>query len=132
MTRRIVMNGSVRIVDDEWFSDEVCTASFSRTADVNESNPSEFLEYSKGCGGEVRAELHLDAQAMNNGDVRMTGNAYLYEGTSENTTDLDAQKAVNFLVPANNFKTHVIRLVNNETFGGDTVDFKLIVANFPV
>ena len=50
-------------------------------------------------GGEVRVEVMLTAEAKVDGSVLVSGAAKLYEGTSENTSDLDAEKRIAFSVP---------------------------------
>jgi hypothetical protein len=50
-------------------------------------------------GGEVRVELMLTAEAKADGAVLVSGAAKLYEGISENTSDLDAEQRIAFAVP---------------------------------
>ncbi|WP_414623849.1 hypothetical protein [Calothrix sp. CCY 0018] len=126
----VVVSGNVRIVDDEVFRDEVCTATLSGSAQLtSEGQPSELVEFSKGCGGEVRAELDLNCVRLDNGDVKINGEARLYEGTSENTGDLEDTKSLSYLVPKGRTITKTVKLRNTETFGGDTAKFTLTLVN---
>jgi hypothetical protein len=52
--------------------------------------PQQFMEFVVRMGGEIRIELYLTAQIVNNkGDVMVEGNFKLFEGTSKNHNDLD-------------------------------------------
>jgi hypothetical protein len=50
-------------------------------------------------GGEVRIEVQLTAAAQANGEVQVSGAAKLYEGTSEQTSDLDDEKRITLTIP---------------------------------
>ncbi len=50
-------------------------------------------------GGEVRIEVQLNAEALPDGTVRVSGAAKLYEGISERTSDLDDEQRVVVAVP---------------------------------
>jgi hypothetical protein len=50
-------------------------------------------------GGEVRVEVMLTAEGKGDGSVLVSGAVKLYEGTSERTSDLDAERRVAFAVP---------------------------------
>ena len=59
-------------------------------------------------GGEVRAELELYATADQDCDAEITGIARLFEGTSEDTTDLEDEFVVRlFARNGNGTKEHI-------------------------
>ena len=57
------------------------------------------LEFIHGWGGECRFELRLTATLLGDKTIRVQGNALLYEGISEGTTELDGHREVSFIVP---------------------------------
>lgn len=50
-------------------------------------------------GGECRVEIQLTARVVEGEQIRIEGDVKLFEGTSENTQDLEEEKRVDFLVP---------------------------------
>ncbi|MFO0811479.1 MAG: hypothetical protein U0746_22855 [Gemmataceae bacterium] len=50
-------------------------------------------------GGEIRIEVMLTAEARTDGDVIVSGACKLYEGASENTTNLKDEKRVALKIP---------------------------------
>ncbi|KAL8769243.1 MAG: hypothetical protein Q9209_004744 [Squamulea sp. 1 TL-2023] len=82
------------IVDDEWPSpDEVEIPIYDWTElTVTAASPlSQTFSYSEGVGGEVRAELLLQ-WAWKGAAILLYWDLKLYEGTSEDTRDLDGSK----------------------------------------
>ena len=129
--RNIILNGSVRITDDEYFGDQKCTGNISEKAIISPNQVSELIRYQKGCGGEVRVEMDLNTQLLESGDVKIIGEARLYEGTSESTSELEDTESIDFIVPVNNLKSITIDLLNTEFQGGDKAKFILNFANSP-
>jgi hypothetical protein len=81
-------------------------------------------------GGECRVETALTARAVGRGEVQIEGNAKLFEGTSESTSDLEDDKVVSFTVPRGVTPAHHhIQLRNTETFGGDHAEIGLSFTN---
>ena len=87
-----------------------------------------FVGVQKGAGGEVRVELDLTAVALTNGDIRVDGDAKLFEGTSESTNDLDGQRVFSTLVPKDRFTTRTVT-VRNDDEGGDFATVSLSFSN---
>lgn len=117
--RRISVTALMDIVDDETFgSDERGSAQMTREVVVTDEVSQGLMHMEKGVGGEVRVELDLNAIAQGNGDVRIDGNAKLYEGTSEQTSDLDGERNFVVLIPADRFVSHVVNIRNDDE-GGD-------------
>jgi hypothetical protein len=109
----------MNITDDETFgSDERGSAQMTREVIVTDDVTEGIMHMEKGVGGEVRVELDLNAIALSNSDVRIDGLARLFEGTSENTNDLDGERNFNVLIPAGKFVSHVVN-VRNDDEGGD-------------
>ena len=124
---QVTVTAFMYVVDDETFgSNEAGTAQMTRVAIVTDDQPSDVMHLEKGVGGEVRVELDLNAVALSNGDVRVEGDAKLYEGTSEQTMDLDGQRLFTVLVPRDRFVSRHVT-IRNDAEGGD---FANIVLNF--
>lgn len=130
--RRVVCNAHLYLTDDEWLgSDEHSDADKSAEVVLTNGSPQEVIRVSDGAGGELRVELTLNAQVREAGDVRMVGMALLYEGTSEQDSDLDGDEPISFLVPRDGFVSKEYT-VSNENEGGDTGVITLTVSNFAV
>jgi hypothetical protein len=130
--RRVTIAAHMDLTDDETFGDnERGAADLFREAVVTNSMPQDLISMDGVAGGEMRVELRLDAQALINGDVIIQGKIELYEGTSEQTTDLDGTESVKFLIPRDNFvaKTFTIR---NTDEGGDFAVVTMNTGNFLV
>lgn len=84
-------------------------------------------------GGECRLEAKLSAQAITGGKISVFGDVLLFEGTSENTNDLDGRKSVKFIVEkttsANPKPTKHFVEVNNTDEGGDYAHLNLTLRN---
>lgn len=121
---------SMRIKDDENWpdSDEYANRSVSGTFLLDDSNPQRHILDIGRCGGEVRIEADFDFSRTTNGAVAIVGNLKLYEGTSENSGDLDGTESVNDSVAANR-STTLTKRVNNTAEGGDWADITLTVRN---
>ncbi len=127
--RRVVIKAHIAVTDDETFgANEHADGDQSGEAVITNQMPQELITMVQTCGGEVRIELRLDARATEGGDVLVTGKALLYEGTSEQTDDLDGQESVNFLAPRDNF-THKSYTVRNQDEGGDFAEITMTVSN---
>jgi hypothetical protein len=87
-------------------------------------------------GGECRLEVKVFAQVTQGGVVSVFGDALLFEGASENTSDLDGRKSIGFIVPkttqSNPNPAKNFTQVNNEDEGGDYAQINLTLRNFIV
>ena len=129
MARRLTVSGSISGVDDETFgSNEYGKASLTRETILSNSQPQNVLDMECRWGGECRVELTLIGQALDNGDVRVSGTAKLFEGTSEGTSDLDGQREFVVLVPRGKNTSHSVN-VKNDNEGGDYADIALTFNN---
>jgi hypothetical protein len=129
MARRLTVSASIEGVDDETFgSNEYGRVSQVRETILADSVPQNVLSLECRWGGECRVELNLVAQVLDNKDVRITGTAKLFEGTSESTKDLDGQRDFVVLVPRGKTAFHN-ETVKNDDEGGDYADYKLTFTN---
>lgn len=129
--RRVTINAHMDLTDDETFgSNEHNSGDKSGEVVVTSDNPQEIINMVVKAGGEMRVELPINVQARSSGDTKATGTAKLYEGTSEETDDLDGTLDVDFLIPRDGFvsKEYTIR---NTDEGGDFAVIKLTASNFP-
>ncbi len=102
--RRVVVGADMYIEDDEtWGDNERGRFSGTREAIVGPSHPLDVLEMIHGVGGEVRVELRSKAIALADGSARVDVHVDLYEGTSENTGDLDGKGDVTVYVPKDGY-----------------------------
>jgi hypothetical protein len=91
--------------------------------------PQQFMEFVVKMGGEIRIELYLTAQIINNnGDVIIDGDFKLFEGTTEDNNDLDGQRTFQILVNNNSQSSYTSR-VNNDDEGGDFAIATITIAN---
>lgn len=129
--RRIMVNAHMELTDDETFgSNEHGSGDKSGEAVVTNDFPQEVIAMITKAGGEMRVELSVNVQARATGDAVASGTLKLYEGTSEQTDDLDGQLDVSFLMPRDGFvsKTFTVR---NTDEGGDFAVVTLTASNFP-
>ena len=132
--RTVVCSGSMHMTDDEnWpFSDEHGDANSAplEALVTNESPLEVFPGFVGRCGGEVRVEVHLTASVRNSGDVGVSGQVLLYEGTSTETNDLDGTQDVNITVPRDQFRSYSVQVTNQDE-GGDHAELVFNFSNFP-
>jgi hypothetical protein len=129
--RRVTINAHMELTDDETFgANEHGSGDKSGEVVVTNGSPQEIINMVVTAGGEMRVELPINVQARENGDTKATGTAKLYEGTSEQTDDLDGTLGVDFLIPRDGFvsKEYTIR---NTDEGGDFAVITLTASNFP-
>jgi hypothetical protein len=135
MARHLSGNVVIRGKDDESIGrDEFLDDNVRIDKFLNENGQTlSVLNYRRGWGGECRAEAKLEAQVITGGLVSITGEVLLFEGTSENTRDLDGRTNVSFTVPkttlANPAPTVRSIRVDNTDEGGDYVDFRFTLTN---
>jgi len=81
-------------------------------------------------GGECRVEVRLTAKLMGNRNVQIEGDAKLFEGTSEDTDDLEDEKKVTFSVGKGGKPiSHTTNLRNSGIGGGDHAEIKVVLTN---
>jgi hypothetical protein len=129
MARRVLVSATI-----DGFDDEVLTApelghqELAQETILSDYQPQNVLKMELRWGGECRVELHLIGQQAEDGTIRIDGNAKLFEGSSEDTDDLDGEIDFTFDVPAGETVVDE-QTVMNEDEGGDYADIKITVAN---
>jgi hypothetical protein len=129
--QRVLVSGTIDITDDETFgSDERCAHSVSvDSGPLTSADPLFATTIARGCGGEVRVEVALQAALRDNGDIGVSGRVYLFEGTSEATTDLDGEEVITaFIVPRDSSALKEVT-VRNVREGGDYANIRLTFHN---
>lgn len=125
--RTVTGSASMDLTDHETFgSNEHNSGSATAEVVLSSEQPGEVMNFIVKAGGEMRVEFRLTGAVKNSGDVILSGNAKLYEGTSEQTDDLDGQEDVSILVPRDGFRSFSITVRNTDE-GGDFADIR---ANF--
>ncbi|MDQ4033408.1 MAG: hypothetical protein M3332_14595 [Actinomycetota bacterium] len=129
MSRRLTTSATINGVDDETFgSNEFGHAEFTRETILSDAQPQNVMRMQCRWGGECRAELDLTGEVLDNSDVRISGVARLFEGTSEDTNDLDGSTEFTFIVPrGKNVSNH--QRVDNTDEGGDYATIDMTVNN---
>ncbi|MCG3159250.1 MAG: hypothetical protein JMDDDDMK_00236 [Acidobacteria bacterium] len=134
MGRKAIVSGHMFILDHETWpaDDETNLVRFSREAEVDaDGQPEELITAVGRAGGEVKIELHMNAVLLTAGKLRIRGVAKLFEGTSDNSTDLDGEHSFDFQVRKNKRRTVNFR-VHNDDEGGDYADISFTVGNRPL
>jgi hypothetical protein len=127
--RLITATAVMNITDEETFgSNEMGSAQMTASAILTNQLPQGLMHLEKGVGGEVRVELDLTSQVLTNGDILVIGRAKLFEGTSEQTSDLDGEREFNVLVPRDQFASTQVTIRNDDE-GGDHAEISLNMAN---
>ncbi len=93
--RTVTGNISWRIMDYENFGpNTICNRGLTLNPSTVTSGTDKRIRAWAKCGGEIRVEVHYRLSIDPNGVIRVTeGKVELYEGTSEDTTDLDGTSA---------------------------------------
>jgi hypothetical protein len=129
---RVTTFATIHGVDDEIFTpDEHCHIEDSTVVVLKDPVPRKLMYLECRWGGEARVELTLNGRRFNNGAVLVTGVARLYEGTSEDTQDLDGEKDISISVPKGQ-TVNISPRVENTDEGGDFADIGLSFHNAPV
>lgn len=124
----------VKGVDDEYWphSDEHISKVYNvPVTRLNEGQPAQNIDvpHTKW-GDECRIEVDLRISYTGTGSVKAEGQCRLYEGTTENTSDLEDTKDFVFTVPKGGQPAHYnINLRNSEPGGGDTGSIKISLTN---
>jgi hypothetical protein len=128
----VIIGGHVRIKDEETFGkDEFVDEQFGvRPLYVGPQRKQESVTWTRKMGGEIRVEARFDIFWKPDLSVEVAYNVKLYEGTSEDTGDLDGERGGVMSV----FKDHEniqlnVFLRNEDEDDDDYVDLKLFVSN---
>jgi hypothetical protein len=133
MTRRVAGIVVIDGTDDEtWpFSNEHGHLEQGVDVILDEGQPAGVIQVPHlRWGGECRVEVELRAQIVQKNAVQVTGTAKLFEGTSENTDDLENTQVVNFTVPKGGTPTRrQINLRSSGVGGGDHAEVYITLTN---
>lgn len=129
--RKVSASVTMDITDDELFIDETGYTEQFRETVLDEGKTTSLMTLEKGVGGEVRVELNINARLESNENVTVDGIAKLYEGTSENSIDLDGQREFSMVVPKDEIITHNVNIRNDDE-GGDHAEISVTISNNPI
>ena len=133
MGQRLAGSIIVHGVDDEYWpeSDQETRATRIVNLVLDENQPSAALQVRDvRWGGECRVEVQGTAQLVASGDVQVEIEAYFYEGTTEDSNDLEDQEKRVLTVPADKEPVHrTVQLRNTEPLGGDHATVKYSFTN---
>ena len=125
----VIMDG----VDDEWWpqSDETAHAEQPIQLVLETGQPAAMLDVPPmRWGGECRVEVAVNAQVIGTGQIQVRGVAKLFEGTSEDTMDLEDSKEVSFVVPKGGVPAHHhVSLHSTGAGGGDNASIRISLTN---
>jgi hypothetical protein len=128
--RHIVISAVMDITDDETFgSNEHNHVERRDERWLDSYDPQGVMTMIGKAGGEVRVELTANAAPRVDGSMRIFVDLKLYEGTSEESNDLDGTKTQEIIVPADQVLQIPLR-INNDDEGGDFADISLVLSNF--
>lgn len=123
LTGNITINGT----DDEWGDDEYGELEHDIDQFINSNSIIVKLEIPPlRWGGECRVEVDINALPIKAGEVKITGNAKLFEGVTDDTNDLEDERPFAFSLKVTDKKPTPgkISLENTETGGGDTATIR--------
>lgn len=138
MARLLAGTVSINGTDDEsWpFDDEKVSATRPVNGvflDINQ--PAVVLDIPPvKWGGECRVEVRVTARVVEGEQIQIEGSVKLFEGTDEETQDLEEEKAVTFLVPRTTRSQplpayHSVQLSNAGIGGGDHAEIDFSFTN---
>lgn len=129
VSRHVIVTAVMDITDDEWAaSNEHAHVERRDERWVDSWDPQGVMQLVGKAGGEVRVELTATAAVRPDGGVRVQVEVKLFEGTSEESTDLDGSRSTSQVVPAGQTVQIPIK-INNDDEGGDFADISLMISN---
>jgi len=132
MSRKLNISGHMKLQDYEnYAANEVKTKSFANSTTLDDDHLEEVIEVVEGVGGEVRGELTINAQLLSNNRIKVWISIWLFEGTSEATSDLDGERHSNFLVRAGQTVSKTYMVYNTAEGDDDFVRVKFTCKNLP-
>lgn len=119
----------ISMLDYETFgSNESKTVEDRNIFTLDDARNTKSINFTGKCGGEIRVELSVLVKQTANGSLDVSGKALLFEGTSENTNDLDGQKTFSKVIAPNTTDRISFR-VNNTDEGDDYADIYMEFIN---
>ncbi len=131
--RKVTITASFEGQDYEVFGSNEYPPPFNTARMVILTNdmPQGLLNFQSRWGGECRAEFNALVQRLTNGDVRVYGELKLFEGTSEDTDDLDGVTGIDFICPKSTTLPWEVYVRNNDENDDDWAKVKMVVSNYP-
>jgi hypothetical protein len=130
--REVSISGTMTIKDEETFEDEFATRSkLFKVYRIGAFSTHEQDGWKEKMGGEIRVELSISLDwQMIDSSVNVTCNLKLFEGTTENTDDLDGEKTQTFNIQKNVIdQTCQMFVSNTDENDDDHVDLVLKISN---
>lgn len=128
--RRVRVIGSMHIVDDETFGDEIGDFPILREVDLNPVQTQQQITISECVGDEVRVELRISLRLLaDNVSVETIVQTSLFEGTACDTDDLEDSDSRSVVVAEDSGQSVSIHLESEGVGGGDTADIDLNIVN---
>lgn len=129
VSRHVIISASMDITDDEFWADNE-HAHVERRDErwVDSWDPQSVMQLVGKAGGEVRVELAATAAMRPDGSARVQIEVKMFEGTSEESSDLDGTRSTTVVVNADQIVQVPIR-INNDDEGGDFADISLVISN---
>ena len=129
VNRHLIISAAMDLTDDEfWADDEHGHVETRDERWLDNWDSQAVLQLVGKAGGELRVELSATAAVRPDGSVRVNMDATLFEGTSEESTDVDGRRSTMQIVPPGQIVQIPLR-INNDDEGGDFADIKLIISN---
>lgn len=135
---RVTISGTIQVQDYEQFDDnEYASEQFTNHLTLSDANPQEFMKIPppRVCaGGEVRPEYEIKATRIpGTGEIQITVEGRLYEGTTCGTTDVDGGLFEQFNVWPNQTENREFHMRNDdEEEPEDYASIELSVNNVPL
>jgi hypothetical protein len=131
--RKVTVTASFEGQDYETFGSNEYPPPFNTTRMVILTNdmPQGLLNFQSRWGGECRAEFNTLVQRLTSGDVRVYGELKLFEGTSEDTDDLDGVTGIDFICPKSSTLPWEVYVRNNDENDDDWARVRMTVSNYP-
>jgi len=113
--RRLTLRGTMKIEDYEDFEDnEHATRNMARNSVVGPDGTHDEIQWTEKMGGEIRVELVLKIDWKIDLSIDIAWHVKLFEGTSEETSDLDGERSGTFKVPKDETKTLSFAVWNSD------------------
>ena len=97
--RRLIIRGTMKIEDYENFgSNEHATRHMARNSDIGPYGTHDEVHWTEKMGGEIRVEVTLKIDWKIDLSIHIDWNVKFFEGTSEETSDLDGERSGSFMV----------------------------------
>jgi hypothetical protein len=130
--RRVQIQARIQTTDDEWWpwDDEHADTSQFQEVFIGPWHTHEEVYFEQRMGGEVRIELRFVVDLNADRSANINVNAKMFEGTTEDTTDLnDEENTTGFRVAKDQSRSGSLRLYNEEFAGGDISNISFTITN---